>query len=48
LQGQAELLAQLPIRAVQVDGGSEFMAAFEEGRQALGIRLFGVLSSTAM
>jgi transposase len=37
-----------PIRAVQVDGGSEFMAAFEEGCQALGIRLFGVLSSTAM
>ena len=29
-----------PIRAVQVDGGSEFMAAFEEGCQALGIRLF--------
>jgi len=37
-----------PLRAVQVDGGSAFMAAFEEGGQALGIRLFGVLSSTAM
>jgi len=37
-----------PLRAVQVDGGSGFMAAFEEGCQALGIRLFGVLSSTAM
>ena len=29
-----------PLRAVRVDGGSEFMAAFEEGGQALGIRLF--------
>lgn len=29
-----------PIRAVQVDGGSEFMAQFEEACQARGIRLF--------
>ena len=43
-----ELSTRLPIRAVQVDGGSGFMAAFEEGRQALGIRRFGALSSTAM
>jgi len=32
----------------RVDGGSEFMAAFEEGCQRLGIRLFGVPSSMAM
>ena len=30
----------LPVRAIQVDGGSEFQAAFEEARQARGIRLF--------
>ena len=29
-----------PIRAVQVDGGSEFRAAFEEACQARGLRLF--------
>ena len=29
-----------PIRAVQVDGGSEFQAAFETACQQLGIRLF--------
>jgi transposase InsO family protein len=29
-----------PIRAVQVDGGSEFMAEFEEACQALGLKLF--------
>jgi transposase InsO family protein len=29
-----------PIRAFQVDGGSEFYAAFEEACQRLGIRLF--------
>lgn len=36
------LLARMPfpIRAIQVDGGSEFQAAFEEECQRLGIRLF--------
>ncbi|WP_337870296.1 integrase core domain-containing protein [Meiothermus sp.] len=36
------LVAQAPfaIRAVQVDGGSEFMAEFEEACQSLGIALF--------
>ncbi|WP_036270447.1 integrase core domain-containing protein, partial [Meiothermus rufus] len=29
-----------PIRAIQVDGGSEFMAEFEEACCALGIALF--------
>jgi transposase InsO family protein len=29
-----------PIRAIQVDGGSEFMAEFEEECQRLGIKLF--------
>ena len=29
-----------PIRAIQVDGGSEFQAAFETACQQLGIRLF--------
>lgn len=29
-----------PIRAIQVDGGSEFMAQFEEACQRRGIRLF--------
>lgn len=29
-----------PIRAVQIDGGSEFMAEFEEACQRLGLRLF--------
>lgn len=29
-----------PLRAIQVDGGSEFMAAFEETCQEAGIRLF--------
>ena len=29
-----------PVRAVQVDGGSEFMAEFEETCQRLGLRLF--------
>jgi putative transposase len=32
--------APFPIRAVQVDGGSEFMAEFEEACRSLGIRLF--------
>jgi transposase InsO family protein len=42
----ASFLAQLiahtpfPIRAVQVDGGGEFMAEFEEACQGLGLRLF--------
>ncbi len=41
LEGQGRVeRCPFPIRAVQVDGGSEFMAAFEEGCQALGIRLF--------
>ena len=30
----------LPVRAIQVDGGSEFMAQFEAACQAQGIRLF--------
>ncbi|MEK7848602.1 MAG: integrase core domain-containing protein, partial [Chloroflexota bacterium] len=36
------LLARMPfpVRAVQVDGGSEFQAAFEEACQVRGIRLF--------
>jgi len=36
------LLARMPfpIRAIQVDGGSEFEAAFEEECQRLGIKLF--------
>lgn len=36
------LLARMPfpIRAIQVDGGSEFQAAFEEECQRLGIKLF--------
>jgi len=29
-----------PIRAIQVDGGSEFQGAFEEECQRLGIKLF--------
>jgi transposase InsO family protein len=29
-----------PVRAIQVDGGSEFQAAFEEACQQRGIRLF--------
>ena len=29
-----------PVRAIQVDGGSEFQAAFEAACQARGIRLF--------
>ena len=29
-----------PVRALQVDGGSEFQAAFEDACQARGIRLF--------
>ena len=29
-----------PVRAIQVDGGSEFQAVFEEACQARGIRLF--------
>ncbi|ETN87500.1 integrase core domain-containing protein, partial [Thermus sp. NMX2.A1] len=32
--------APFPIRAVQVDGGSEFMAEFEMACQGLGIALF--------
>jgi putative transposase len=32
--------APFPIRAIQVDGGSEFMAEFETTCQRLGIRLF--------
>ncbi len=38
----AELVsrAPFPIRAIQVDGGSEFMAEFETTCQRLGIRLF--------
>lgn len=32
--------APFPIRAIQVDGGSEFMAGFEEACQQKGIRLF--------
>jgi putative transposase len=32
--------APFPIRAIQVDGGSEFMAAFEEACAEKGIRLF--------
>ena len=32
--------APFPIRAIQVDGGSEFMAGFEEACQQRGIRLF--------
>jgi transposase InsO family protein len=38
----AQLIAQtpFPIRAVQVDGGSEFMGEFEEACQGLGLRLF--------
>lgn len=32
--------APFPIRAIQVDGGSEFMAQFEEACAAKGIRLF--------
>lgn len=37
-----ELIARSPyvIRAIQVDGGSEFMAGFEEACKAKGIRLF--------
>ena len=36
------LTARMPfsVRAIQVDGGSEFQAAFEEAYQARGIRLF--------
>ena len=30
----------LPVRAIQVDGGSEFQAVFEEACQARGIPLF--------
>lgn len=30
----------VPIRAIQVDGGSEFAAAFEQACQQQGIRLF--------
>jgi len=38
----AHLVAQapFPVKALQVDGGSEFMAEFEETCQRLGIRLF--------
>ncbi len=38
----AHLVAQapFPVKALQVDGGSEFMAEFEEACQRLGIRLF--------
>ncbi len=38
----AHLVAQapFPIKAIQVDGGSEFMSEFEETCQRLGIRLF--------
>ncbi len=32
--------APFPIKAIQVDGGSEFMAHFEEACQRLGIELF--------
>jgi transposase InsO family protein len=32
--------APFPIKAIQVDGGSEFMAGFEDACQARGIRLF--------
>lgn len=32
--------APFPIRAIQVDGGSEFMGEFEEACRGLGIRLF--------
>ena len=34
------LRAPFPVRAVQVDGGSEFMAEFESACQGLGIQLF--------
>ena len=36
------LIARMPffVRAIQVDGGPEFQAAFEEACQARGIRLF--------
>ena len=38
----AHLVAQapFPVKAIQVDGGSEFMSEFEETCQRLGIRLF--------
>lgn len=36
----AKAKAPFPIRAIQVDGGSEFMAEFEEACQHLGIALF--------
>ena len=32
--------APFPVKAIQVDGGSEFMAEFEEACQRLGIELF--------
>ena len=32
--------APFPIRAVQVDGGSEFMSDFEEACERLGVKLF--------
>ncbi len=32
----------VPVKAIQVDGGSEFMAEFEADCQARGIRLFAV------
>ena len=34
--------APFPIRAIQVDGGSEFHAVFEQACQQLGLRLFGL------
>ena len=36
------IMARMPfeVRAIQVDGGSEFMAEFEEGCRERGVRLF--------
>jgi len=38
--GTLEERTPFPVRAIQVDGGSEFQAAFEEACQQRGIRLF--------
>jgi transposase InsO family protein len=38
--GELEARSPYPIRAIQIDGGSEFMADFEEACRERGIRLF--------
>ena len=37
-----------PVRAIQVDGGSEFQVVFEEACQARGIRLFVLRASVGL